>query len=74
MLSHALPLLGAGAAIVTIMMLFLWGIHLLIRNAAIVDVGWAAGLGLLAVYYAYAGPGYATRKDLIAAMAGIWSF
>jgi steroid 5-alpha reductase family enzyme len=74
MLSHALSLLGAGAAIVTIMMLLLWVIQLLIRNAAIVDVGWAAGLGLLAVYYAYAGPGYAARKDLIAAMAGIWSF
>ncbi len=73
MLAHALSLLAVGAAIVALMMLLLWIIHLLIRNAAIVDVGWAAGLGLLAGYYAHAGPGYAARKYLIAAMAGIWS-
>ena len=33
-----------GAAIVAAMMLFLWLIHLAIRNAVMVDVGWAAGL------------------------------
>jgi steroid 5-alpha reductase family enzyme len=54
------------------MMLVLWIIHLLLKNAAIVDVGWAAGLALLAGYYACAGPGYAARRYAIAAMAGIW--
>lgn len=73
MMWQALPLLLVGAAIVAGMMLLLWIIHLLIRNAAIVDVGWAAGLGILAVYFAAAGPAYAPRKYLIAAMAGLWS-
>jgi steroid 5-alpha reductase family enzyme len=75
MIPHqALSLLAFGAAIVGIMMFLLWLAHLAIHNTAIVDVGWAAGLGLLAIYYAYAGPGYPARKYAIAAMAGIWSF
>jgi steroid 5-alpha reductase family enzyme len=74
MFHQALSLLTVGAIIVATLMLLLWIIHLLIRNAAVVDVGWAAGLGLLALYYAYAAPGYSTRKVLIAAMAAIWSF
>ena len=74
MLHTALALLSVGAAFVAIMMLALWIIHLLIRNAAIVDVGWAAGPGLLALFYAYAAHGYPARKVLIASMAAIWSF
>jgi len=72
MLTAALHLALVGTAIVAVMMFVLWIIHLLIRNAAIVDVGWAAGLSLLAIYYAYAGPGYPARRYAIAAMAGIW--
>lgn len=73
MTAQALSLALTGAALVGGMMLALWVIHLLIRNAAVVDVGWAAGLGLLAVYYAMAGPGYAARRYAIATMAAIWS-
>src|SRR5271170_3663893 len=74
MLAQLVHLALLGAAIVAGMMLVLWVIHLLIHNAAIVDVGWAAGLGLLASYYAYAAPGYPARKYAIATMAAIWSF
>ena len=72
MFSEALHLVLNGTAIVAGMMLILWGIHLLMRNAAIVDVGWALGLGLLGIYYAWAGPGYTARKYAIATMAGFW--
>jgi len=61
-----------GAAIVAGMMLVLWIIHLLIRNAAIVDVGWAAGLAVLAFFYAIAAPGYAARRWATASMVGFW--
>jgi len=61
-----------GTAIAGGMMLVLWGIHLLIRNAAIVDVGWALGLALLGVFYGLAGPGYQARRWAIAMMAGFW--
>jgi steroid 5-alpha reductase family enzyme len=62
----------AGLGIVAAMMLALWFIHLIIRNAGIVDVGWAAGLAILAIFYAMQGPGYPVRKWLMAAMAGFW--
>ncbi len=73
MMAQAMSLLVPGAEIVSVMMLVLWIVHLLIRNAAVVDVGWAAGLGTLAAVYAYAGPGYPARKYAILAMAGLWS-
>ncbi len=72
MLPQAIHLALIGAAIVVGMMFLLWLIHLLIRNAAIVDVGWAAGLAILAAYYAAVGPGYSARRWAIAAMAGFW--
>lgn len=70
---QALSLALTGTAIVAAMMFLLWLVHLRTGNAAIVDVGWAAGIGILAVYYAIAAPGYAARKYAIATMAGIWS-
>jgi len=73
MLSVAVFMAVTGAGIVCTMMLILWVIHLLIKNAAIVDAGWAAGLGLLAICYATSGPGFVTRKWMIAAMVGLWS-
>ena len=61
-LGQVVHLAVTGAAIVGGMMLVLWAIHLLIKNASIVDFGWAAGLALLAAWYAWAGPGYPARK------------
>ena len=53
-------------------MLVLWLIHLPLRNAAIVDAGWAGGLALLGMIYAVIGGGYPVRALLIAAMAALW--
>ncbi len=72
MLAEMLHLALAGVGIIAAMMFALWLVHLLIRNAAIVDVGWAAGLAMLAIFYAILGPGYSARKWTIAAMAGFW--
>jgi steroid 5-alpha reductase family enzyme len=71
-LAHAEHLALIGAAIVGGMMLALWIIHLILGNAAIVDVGWAAGLAVLAIFYSIAGPGYGARKWAVASMAGFW--
>jgi len=73
MFTQAWPFLLTGAALVAALMFLLWLIHLVIRNAAVVDVGWAAGLGMLAVSYAAACPGYPARRYAIATMAAIWS-
>lgn len=72
MLAEVLHLALAGLGIVAAMMFALWLVHLRIHNAAVVDVGWAAGLATLAIFYAVAGSGYPARKWAIAAMAGFW--
>src|SRR2546423_6597181 len=69
---QAVHLALLGAAIVAALMFALWIVHLLIRNAAIADAGWAAGLATLAIFYAAAGPGYSARKWAMACMAGVW--
>jgi steroid 5-alpha reductase family enzyme len=61
-----------GTTSVCSLMLILWLIHLPLRNAAIVDAGWAGGLALLGVIYAATGGGYPVRAWLIAAMAALW--
>jgi steroid 5-alpha reductase family enzyme len=53
-------------------MLLLWLIHLLTKNAAIVDAGWAGGLAILAVLYAALGGGEPARAWLMAVMAAVW--
>lgn len=53
-------------------MLALWLLHFPMRNAAIVDFGWALGLGLLGVGYACFADGYWFRRAVIGTMSGIW--
>ena len=61
----AKPLVGS-------MMLSLWLAHLGLKNASIVDPGWAYGLAILGATYALPGPGFVLRRWLIAGMAAIW--
>jgi len=58
-------------AIVSAFMAALWGIHLAIRNAAIVDAGWAAGLPIIAAFAAWQFNG-GPRAWLLAAMVAVW--
>lgn len=60
-----------GWAILAAMMAVLWAAHFRLRNAAIVDAGWAAGLPILAIWYAWsfdAGP----RGWVLVAMVAVW--
>ena len=59
----------AGAAT---LMGVLWIWHLRLRNAGIVDVGWAASVGGLAVIYGTFGQGHGPRRAVIAAMMALW--
>jgi steroid 5-alpha reductase family enzyme len=68
----AIHLVLIGGASVCGLMLLLWVIHLPLRNAAIVDAGWAGGLALLAVIDATLGGGYPVRAVAIASMAALW--
>jgi steroid 5-alpha reductase family enzyme len=62
-----------GAAVTLTLMLALWALHVQIRNAGVVDVGWAAGIGMLAVLYALYGSGDPSRRALAGILGGVWS-
>ena len=55
-------------------MALLWLLHLPMRNAAIVDFGWAFLLPTIAILYALLGPGYVARRGLIAGLAALWGY
>ena len=57
---------------VTAMMVFLYVIARSIKNAGIVDAGWALGLGVLAIFYASAAEGLVARRIVLALLGGIW--
>jgi steroid 5-alpha reductase family enzyme len=63
-----------GFGLMLALMATLWAYHLRLRNAAVVDVGWAAGLGLLALLYAGVGTAPLPRRLLLTALASIWAF
>jgi steroid 5-alpha reductase family enzyme len=65
-------LLLLGAATVTALMFVLWLAHLPLRNASIVDIGWALGLAILGVGYALFAGTFTLRAALIATMSGVW--
>lgn len=58
-----------GAAVV---MLVLWFVQFRTRDAGVVDVGWAACLGLSAAFCAVTGGGDPGRRLIIGAMGAIW--
>ncbi|MDJ0974360.1 MAG: DUF1295 domain-containing protein [Planctomycetota bacterium] len=72
-LPPATPLLAAlGAA--AALQLVLWVISIRVRNAGLVDVGWAASIGGIGVGLALAGTSDPGRRWLLGAMVGIWAF
>ena len=74
MSGEVVRLLGIGSTLTVAMMFALWLLHLRMRNASVVDVGWAAGVGLLAVVYAALGSGLPQRRLVVAILGGVWSF
>ncbi|MDX1584416.1 MAG: DUF1295 domain-containing protein, partial [Thermoanaerobaculia bacterium] len=73
MLIESLGTVLFGGCVVVAYMFLLWMIHLAMKNASIVDVGWASSLGILAIIYALRAPGDPVRSWTIAAMVVIWS-
>ena len=73
MRGEVVRLLVIGSAMTVTMMFALWLLHLRLRNASVVDVGWAAGVGLLAALYAALGSGLPQRRIVAAILGGVWS-
>lgn len=51
----------------------LWLVQRKTRNAGIVDVAWAAVIGVLGLFFAATSGGFAPRRLLAAALIGVWS-
>jgi len=51
----------------------LWWRQLKTRNATSVDVAWAAGIGLLSIYFAAASDGAPARRWLVGALGALWA-
>jgi steroid 5-alpha reductase family enzyme len=69
-----LQLIGAGWAVLALAMVGLFAIQRRTGDAGVVDAGWAAGIGVLALFFAATGPGLPERRLLIGVMAALWSF
>ncbi|MSR83190.1 MAG: DUF1295 domain-containing protein [Candidatus Latescibacteria bacterium] len=63
----------AAAGALSLLMFGLWLVQLRTGDAAIADVGWALGVGVLALVHALEGSGHADRRFLVGAMGMGWS-
>jgi steroid 5-alpha reductase family enzyme len=72
MIHDVLIWFAQGTAVVAALMFVLWLLHFPLRNAAIVDVGWALGLVLIAFVYALHGAGYPRRVLFLLPMVAVW--
>lgn len=68
-----LPIYGTAALVILGLMIGLWLISLLIKDASIVDIFWGTGFVITAWLYFFLTPeGFITRKLLIASLTTIW--
>lgn len=59
--------------VMLVLMLVLWFVHLALKNAGLVDIGWTFGVMLSALIFAAMGSGDAVRRMLIAVLMALWS-
>jgi len=62
-----------GLLVASAMMGVLWLLQLRTRNAGVVDVGWAAGIGIVGLFFALTSHGDPWRRVMVGALIGAWS-
>lgn len=72
-ISYLMPILLHGLIGSFLLFTMLWIIQVIRKDAGVVDIGWTAGVGAMAVYAAVAGDGWIVRRFLLGAMGGIWA-
>ncbi len=72
MTTTVLNMFLVGSLSVAVFFLFMWGIHLVLKNAAVVDVGWGLGFILLCVIYNLQGEGFNLRNTICFVMVALW--
>jgi len=73
LLHYFSPMLLHGFIGAFILFTLLWILQVVRNDAGVVDIGWTAGVGAMAVYAALTGEGWLPRRILLGAMGGIWS-
>lgn len=71
---NTLGIILEGWLILAIIVSILWVVQLWRQEADIIDVGWAGGLGFLAIYYSLSTAGLFSRRMLVALLVGLWSY
>lgn len=66
-------LLLAGLLFLALLMVAVWLLSLLLRNAGIVDVAWSAAFTPVAAAYVWLADGWGARDALLLVMVGVWS-
>ncbi len=66
------PLILEGFLLVLALMFIFWVASIFIKNAGVVDIGWALALTLLNWLYVQKGGGFPLRSSLILIMVTIW--
>jgi steroid 5-alpha reductase family enzyme len=64
---------GASFTLAVLLMILLWGIYLIQRNAAIADIGWGVGFILAAWAYFFLGYGDFFKRLVLTLMVTIWA-
>ncbi len=72
-LAHFAPLLLYGFFGAFILFSLLWIVQVVRKDAGVVDIGWTAGVGIMAVAAGIFGEGWLPRRGIIAAMGAIWA-
>ncbi len=54
-------------------MVSLWWVHLALRNAGIVDLGWVAGFVILETFYLFTFAHFDVKQILLFCMVGLWA-
>jgi len=67
------PMLLTGFVGAFITFTVLWTIQVIRNDAGVVDIGWTAGVGAMAVYAAIVGEGWLPRRILVGGMGGVWA-
>ena len=72
-LQHFAPMLLNGFIGSFTFFTLLWIVQVIRKDAGVVDIGWTAGVGAMAIYAAIIGEGWLPRRILVGAMGGVWS-
>lgn len=68
-----ITMLVTALLVMVVLMLILWLVHLALKNAGLVDIGWTLGVALCALIFATMGSGNTARRVLIALLTALWS-